>query len=333
MTVRPGHGASLAGSSGTARVAGAGVLAGTLLAVALLSAGRNRSTPMPARRARLRDGGGDALGGPWRGEARDLSTAAAALCLAVLADSAVEHYRGRFENPGMIAPLLSSTLGLVVGLDGAAVRRLSSDMRRGSYRLAAAVGIAGLAFHLYNVGRRPGGFGWLNFFYAAPLGAPAALTLAGVLGASAERLAASRASAPRLAGVAAGRALCGLVAAGLLGTVGEVALLHYRGSFQNPVMWAPVSLPPIAAALTAKAALDPSTRRDRVLTRLWLRMTALLGMLGVGFHARGVSRAMGGWRNWRQNALDGPPLPAPPSFSALALAGLAALRVRERERA
>jgi hypothetical protein len=136
-----------------------------------------------------------------------------------------------------------------------------------------------------------------------------------------------------LAGVAAGRALCGLVAAGLLGTVGEVALLHYRGSFQNPVMWAPVSLPPIAAALTAKAALDPSTRRDRVLTRLWLRMTALLGMLGVGFHARGVSRAMGGWRNWRQNVLDGPPLPAPPSFSALALAGLAALRVRERERA
>jgi hypothetical protein len=34
---------------------------------------------------------------------------------------------------------------------------------------------------------------------------------------------------------------------------------------------------------------------------------------------------MGGWRNWRQNLIDGPPLPAPPSFSGLALAGLAAL--------
>jgi hypothetical protein len=36
---------------------------------------------------------------------------------------------------------------------------------------------------------------------------------------------------------------------------------------------------------------------------------------------------MGGWRNWRQNVLNGPPLPAPPSFTGLALAGLAALKL------
>jgi hypothetical protein len=36
---------------------------------------------------------------------------------------------------------------------------------------------------------------------------------------------------------------------------------------------------------------------------------------------------MGGWRNWTQNIQAGPPLPAPPSFSGLALAGLAALRL------
>ena len=40
---------------------------------------------------------------------------------------------------------------------------------------------------------------------------------------------------------------------------------------------------------------------------------------------------MGGWRNWSQNVIDGPPLPAPPSFSALALAALSALILRERE--
>ena len=33
------------------------------------------------------------------------------------------------------------------------------------------------------------------------------------------------------------------------------------------------------------------------------------------FHAYGVSRNMGGWRNWSQNVLNGPPLPAPPSFT------------------
>ena len=38
---------------------------------------------------------------------------------------------------------------------------------------------------------------------------------------------------------------------------------------------------------------------------------------------------MGGWRNWQQNLLNGPPLPAPPSFTGLALAGLAALGLME----
>ena len=41
---------------------------------------------------------------------------------------------------------------------------------------------------------------------------------------------------------------------------------------------------------------------------------------------------MGGWRNWRQNVLNGPPLPAPPSFTGLALAGLAALWPARGER-
>ena len=38
---------------------------------------------------------------------------------------------------------------------------------------------------------------------------------------------------------------------------------------------------------------------------------------------------MGGWRNWSQNVLNGPPLPAPPSFTGLSLAGLAALNLME----
>jgi hypothetical protein len=48
----------------------------------------------------------------------------------------------------------------------------------------------------------------------------------------------------------------------------------------------------------------------------------------MAFHARGIARQMGGWRNWSQNVLAGPPLPAPPGFSALALAGRAALALR-----
>ena len=86
-------------------------------------------------------------------------------------------------------------------------------------------------------------------------------------------------------------------------------------------------------ALMAKAALERTVPRAVAgFTRVWLRLTALLGIAGVGFHAYGVSRAMGGWRNWRQNLIDGPPLPAPPSFSALALAGACGpARCRERD--
>ena len=96
-------------------------------------------------------------------------------------------------------------------------------------------------------------------------------------------------------------------------------------------MWLPVSLPPVAAALMGKAALEPTRPRARPITRAWLALTAGLGVAGVGFHTYGVSRAMGGWRNWSQNVGDGPPLPAPPSFSALAIAAWAALALRDRE--
>ena len=39
---------------------------------------------------------------------------------------------------------------------------------------------------------------------------------------------------------------------------------------------------------------------------------------------------MGGWKNWRQNVVAGPPIPAPPSFAGLALAGIAALTLIEK---
>jgi hypothetical protein len=219
-----------------------------------------------------------------------------------------------------------------VALAAKDARRPQAPRRGGGaiFAAAAGVGAAGLGFHLFNIRKRPGGFNWLNLFYAAPIGAPAALGLAGLLALAARAVAAGRA---RILGLACGRALAGLAGVGLAGTVGEAALLHFRGSFQNPFMWLPVGLPPVGAALLGKAALEREAPRRRPLARAWLALTAALGLGGVGFHAFGVSRAMGGWRNWRQNLIDGPPIPAPPAFSALSLAGLAALAVRDAEAA
>lgn len=252
------------------------------------------------------------------------------LAACVLLDSAVEHYRGSFQNKAMYTPLAVSLLTLAASLHGANDARAGGHRaRKAGYALAVAAGLAGTGFHVYNIAKRPGRFSWLNLFYSAPLGAPAALSLAGILGGAAERVRHDRRGiAPRLLGVPAGRALAAVAALGIAGTVGEAGLLHFRGAYHDPFMFLPVTVPPVAAALLANAALGP-VRPTRRFSRGWLRLTAALGLVGVGFHAFGVARNMGGWRNWSQNILNGPPLPAPPGFTALALAGLAALRLLE----
>jgi hypothetical protein len=262
---------------------------------------------------------------------RRLNGSAAMLSLSVLADSAIEHYRGSFQNPAMYMPLLVAASTLGASLFGQTDPRAQKHAVRDTiYAIAAATGCAGLGFHSFNIFKRPGGWSWLNLFYAAPIGAPMALALAGLLGRGAERVRDTHPIAsPTVFGLPAGRTLAAVAAAGLVGTVGEAGLLHFRGAYHNPAMVLPVTLPPMAAALLGAAALRPSAAANR-LARWGLRLTALLGLAGVGFHAYGVSRNMGGWRNWSQNLLNGPPLPAPPSFTGLALAGLAALSLTEK---
>ncbi|EPR11297.1 hypothetical protein M527_04245 [Sphingobium indicum IP26] len=249
---------------------------------------------------------------------RLLSAGAGLVHSAVLFDSGLEHYRGSFRNPAMLLPLAASSVN--IGIDGA--RLIAGRGAAGSGpRLvgqggAMAVGLVGMGFHLFNIGKRPGGFGWSNLFHAAPIGAPAALVLAGALGAAADRTHQAFASD--------GRALGLFCAAGIFGTSAEATLLHFRGAFQNPAMWLPVTVPPIAASMLAA---DAALGRARPATAALLALTAVLGFAGAAFHAYGVSRRMGGWRNWRQNLFAGPPLPAPAAFTGLAVASLGALHM------
>ncbi len=262
--------------------------------------------------------------------AQRLNRAAGVLAASVLADSAVEHYRGAFANRAMFTPLVTASLSLAVSAHGNADHRpVPHRVRDGVYALAALTGVVGTAFHAYNVGKKPGGFSWQNLFYSAPLGAPAALSLSGALGFLAERVRDTTPGlSPTILGLNAGRVVAATTGAGLLGTVAEAGLLHFRGAFNNPAMYAPVSIPPVTAVLLGSAALGRTGQRRPAL-RWWLRLTAIMGYVGAAFHVRGVARQMGGWRNWSQNVLNGPPIPAPPSFTGLALAGLAALGLME----
>lgn len=267
----------------------------------------------------------------WRNVVgRKLNLSSALLSLSVLADSGLEHYRGSFQNRLMYLPLGVSAATLAASLFGVVDAREKSHFLRDSlYGLAALTGATGLGFHAYNVMKRPGGLSWINLFYAAPVGAPVALLLAGVLGRGAERVRDDEAST--ILGYPAGEVLSMVASAGLAGTVAEAGLLHFRGAYHNPGMLLPVVVPPTAAGLLTMT-LFRSGHVLRRTAKLGLKLTALLGLAGVAFHAYGVSRNMGGWRNWSQNVLNGPPLPAPPSFTGLALAGLAALSLIERDR-
>ncbi len=321
-------------------VAGIGVAALAVGVAALLRRHRLLSADMPRLPARAR-GLPEATNAPplqARGAAtvtaaRNLNRAAALLAASVLADSAVEHYRGAFHNKAMFTPLIVSGLALAVSAHGVADPREGAHrVRHVTYAATAVTGIAGGAFHIYNVGKRPGGFDWVNLFYGAPLAAPLAIALSGLLGAMAERIRDTKpATTPTLLGVPAGRATAAVASFGMLGTIGEAWLLHFRGAFHNPFMFVPMILPPIAALLLVVAAVG-TKGRDTSFMRWWLRLTSAMGFAGSGFHAYGVTRNMGGWRNWRQNLLNGPPIPAPPSFTGLALAGLAAVRLMQEHR-
>jgi hypothetical protein len=307
---------------------GAAALALLGLAAGSLLAGGSPDPKAPARKGSLQRKSRQVQEPGTVLAARRLNRAAGTLATSVLADSAVEHYRGSFKNKAMFTPLIVSALTLATSLHGTAdMRPAAHRLRDTTYLLAAATGLIGTGFHIYNVGKKVGGFSWQNLFYGAPLGAPMAILLSGLVGFCSERLRESKPGRrPEIFDLPAGRTIAAVTGAGLLGTAGEAGLLHFRGAFHNPFMVLPVTLPPIGAALLASVAAGGPGREHRF-TRWWMRLLAAMGTVGVGFHAYGVSRNMGGWRNWSQNILNGPPLPAPPSFVGLALAGLASLRL------
>jgi hypothetical protein len=259
--------------------------------------------------------------------ARQINAGAATLAFSVLADSSLEHFRGGLYNPAMfVAPTVSAAT-LAAAVTSARQPAMVSRSRQLIFGSAALTGLAGFGFHIYNISRQIGGWSWGNVFYKAPVGAPMAIHLAGLLGLTASHVANEHEGTDRrLFGIPTGRVLGLGVAGALFGTAAEAALLHFRGAFHSRYMYLPVTVPPAAALSLSIAVICEAPLAVRV-ARAMLRTTVLLGFIGVGFHARGVARNMGGWRNWSQNIQAGPPLPAPPSFTGLALVGLAALNL------
>lgn len=109
----------------------------------------------------------------------------------------------------------------------------------------------------------------------------------------------------------------------------EVGYEHYRGSYSNPVMYTPVIL---SGVLTAAGACAYFSRK---MAHTFLRYTAwttlMDGVIGFGFHIRGVARKPGGWRMPIVNVVMGPPLFAPLLFGTSAYLGVIASYLQREE--
>ena len=199
-------------------------------------------------------------------------------------------------------------------------------------------GAIGTGFHLYNVTKKVGGFSWQNLFYSAPLGAPAAMSLSGLMGFLAERVRDNDPEGePDVFGLPAGRVVAATTAVSLLGTTAEAGLLHFRGAFHNPAMLLPVTMPPVAAALLGAggrrrrgegsqgfAALAGGHRGDghrgRRIPRLWRvarhgrmaqlaaeRLRRAAAARAALVHRSGACRSRRAWRCSRSMPVTEPP--------------------------
>jgi hypothetical protein len=248
------------------------------------------------------------------------------LTFLILADAFAGHYRSGFVFRSQYAPFISGGLLIVTALWVTLkpdTRWLNLALQIAGW-LAIIFGLVGFGFHhYYGIAKKPGGYKWLLHYlmYSAPPLAPLALSVTGILALMAARGLAGKST---FAGLELRAAFLALVAIALAGATLQSAILHYRGAFNNPLMFAPLIVPVLAIVTSIWAIIGQNTTVLSVFTvLLWL--TFLIGFIGLGMHLRGLGRQMGGLYVTLSNWLEGPPTFAPTLFTGFAGVGLIAI--------
>jgi hypothetical protein len=254
---------------------------------------------------------------------RWIALVVAVLTVLTLAEALTGHYRSGFPLRAQYAPFAGG--GLLVAAAVAAVAAPGAPWTRTALTaagwLSVATGVIGVGYHhYYGIAEKAGGYKWLLHYlmYGAPQLAPLALSASGAL---AVIVANGMAGRPTVLGIGLRVALLGTVAVALAGAVAQAGLLHYRGAYNNPLMYAPFTAPLLAALASVWSVVDPNPRVRSTLTLLFL-LTFVTGFVGVGMHLRGLDRQMGGLHVWLFNLLQGPPVWAPTMFSGFGVVGL-----------
>jgi len=109
----------------------------------------------------------------------------------------------------------------------------------------------------------------------------------------------------------------------------EVAYEHYKGSYSNPVMYTPVTLSGVVSLASFGAVFS---RRMAAGAMRWTCVITLVdGIIGFGFHVRGIARKPGGWKLPLTNVIMGPPIFAPLLFGTAAYLGWMASYLRRED--
>ena len=247
------------------------------------------------------------------------------MTMLLLADAWAGHYRRDFARRVQYIPFPIGGLLVIFALAAVIAphaRPIGFGLRTVSW-LSIVAGFAGFGFHhYYGLARKPGGYRrWLDsVMYGAPPLAPLALTIMGALALLARRGELGQAD---VAGMSIRAALLIVTVIGLLGAIAQAAILHFRGAFNNPLMYAPLTIPVLATLAGIWVLVAPSApARTAVIVLFWL--TLLTGFVGLGMHLRGLDRQMGGLYVPLFNWLQGPPAFAPALFAGLAALGLVA---------
>ena len=259
-----------------------------------------------------------------------------------------EHYRGSYSNPVMYTPVILSGILSTAGFSGFLSRRLAKTFLRWTSFATLVDGMIGFGFHILGIARKPGGWRLpvFNLVMGPPVFAPLLFGTSAYLGVLASYLQREEDAAPlsrlRVVSLPAigdwredirtGRFqkhLCAVTAVGTLCSGGEAWYSHYKDNFKYRIQWSPL----LVAPLLAGAAIGSLKSARLANTALPVASAAAMlnGVIGTGYHVRGILRRPAGRKKPLYNTLYGPPIFAPMLFAACGLLGMLAYLMR-RER-
>ncbi len=266
------------------------------------------------------------------------------------AEVAYEHYRGSYSNPVMYSPVLLSGLLSAAGVAGFFSRRMARTFLRYTSWITLADGLIGFGFHIRGIARKPGGWRMpiVNLVMGPPMFAPLLFGTSAYLGVIASYLQREEDHGWKGRTIEAvstlrkqdfrediriGRFqkhLCVVTAIGTLASGAEAWYSHYKNNFKYKVQWSPILLTPLLAG-AALASLS-SKRVANTLLPAAAGLAMVNGMIGTGYHIRGILRRPGGKKKPLYNILYGPPIFAPMLFAACGMLGMMAYLMRGERR-